>query len=222
MHRDQPSSRFLILRITAFHFAYERTSQNKIMQASNKTLYILAISGSLRQQSSNTNLLRAAQKLAPKNVEIILYQDLATLPHFNPDLENPLPLTIAKLRTHIQKADGLLFSTPEYAHGVPGSLKNMLDWLVSGSEFMDKPVALLNASSRSTYAQASLTEIVKTMAGYFVEEATTTINLLGKHYDEASIIADPVMATSIEKALTTFAHAIGQHASRASSIESVS
>ncbi len=192
------------------------------MQALNKTLYILAISGSLRQQSSNTTLLRAAQKLAPKNVEVILYRDLATLPHFNPDLEHPLPLAVAKLRSHIQKAGGLLFSTPEYAHGIPGSLKNMLDWLVSGSEFMDKPVALLNASSRSTYAQASLTEIVKTMAGYFVEEATTTIDLLGKHLDEASIIANSEMANDLQKAINVFVEAIGQHASRASTIENIS
>jgi chromate reductase, NAD(P)H dehydrogenase (quinone) len=193
------------------------------MENNNETIYLLGISGSLRKQSSNTTLLRAAQQLTPEGVELILYQDLETLPHFNPDVEETaLPLAVAKLRTHIQKADGLLFSTPEYAHGVPGSLKNMLDWLVSGSEFMDKPVALLNASSRSTYAQASLTEIVKTMAGYFVEEATTTINLLGKHHDEASIIADPVMATSIEKAIETFANAIRQHTSGTSTRESVS
>jgi chromate reductase, NAD(P)H dehydrogenase (quinone) len=178
------------------------------MQSTNETLYLLGISGSLRKRSSNTTLLRAARKLAPTNVEIILYQDIATLPHFNPDLEDPLPLTIMKLRSHIQKADGLLFSTPEYAHGIPGSLKNMLDWLVSGSEFMGKPVALLNASSRSTYAQASLEEIVKTMAGYFVAEATTTIDLLGKHYNETAILANPEMAVSLENSLNLFVKTI--------------
>lgn len=173
-----------------------------------KPLYLLGISGSLRQQSSNTTLLRAAQKLAPNRVEIMLYGDIALLPHFNPDLEHPLPLSVAKLRSHIQKADGLLFSTPEYAHGIPGSLKNMLDWLVSGSEFMSKPVALLNASSRSSYAQESLKEIVKTMDCSFVEEASTTIDLLGKQYDEAAILANPEMAASLENALNMFIQAI--------------
>jgi chromate reductase, NAD(P)H dehydrogenase (quinone) len=181
------------------------------MRASNETLYILGISGSLRKQSSNTTLLRAAQKLAPKGVEFILYNDLAALPHFNPDLEHPLPLAVAKLRRHIQKADGLLFSTPEYAHGIPGSLKNMLDWLVSGSEFVAKPVALLNASSRATYAQASLLEILKTMSGHVVEEAITTIDLLGKHLDETSILANPEIAASLQKATEVFARAIRQH-----------
>ncbi len=175
------------------------------------TLYLLGISGSLRKASSNTTLLRAAQKLAPKNVEIILYRDLATLPHFNPDLEDPLPLAVAKLRNQIQKADGLLFSTPEYAHGIPGSLKNMLDWLVGGSEFMGKPVALLNASSRSTYAPASLLEVVKTMDCFFVEEASTTIDLLGKHLDENGIIANPEMSVLLQNALNLFAQTIRQH-----------
>jgi chromate reductase, NAD(P)H dehydrogenase (quinone) len=191
------------------------------MQTPRETIYLLGISGSLRKQSSNTTLLRAAQQLTPKGVELILYTDLATLPHFNPDVEeNILPLAVSKLRHHIKKADGLIISTPEYAHGVPGPLKNALDWLVGGSEFMDKPVALLNASSRSTYAQASLIETLKTMSGYFVEEATTTINLMGKHHDEATIIANPETATSIEKAMTVFATAIRQHASR--TVESVS
>jgi chromate reductase, NAD(P)H dehydrogenase (quinone) len=181
------------------------------MRESNNTLYLLGISGSLRKQSSNTTLLRAAQKLVPKGVELILYNDLAALPHFNPDLEHPLPLAVAKLRRHIQKADGLLFSTPEYAHGIPGSLKNALDWLVSGTEFVDKPVALLNASSRASYAQTSLTEVVKTMSGYFVAEAVTTIDLLSRHLDEAGILANPEMALSLQKALAVFAKAIKQH-----------
>jgi chromate reductase, NAD(P)H dehydrogenase (quinone) len=87
---------------------------------------------------------------------------------------------------------------------VPGSLKNALDWLVGGSEFVGKPIMLLNASSRSTYAQASLTEIVKTMDCFFVEEASTTIDLLGKHLDETGILANPDMATSLQTALSVF------------------
>jgi chromate reductase, NAD(P)H dehydrogenase (quinone) len=180
----------------------------------NEKLYLLGISGSLRKQSSNTTLLRAAQKLTPKNVEIILYQDLATLPHFNPDVEeSTLPLAVNKLRHHLKKANGLIISTPEYAHGVPGSLKNMLDWLVGGSEFMDKPVMLLSASSRSTYAQASLVETVKTMAGYFVPEASTTIDLMGKGLDEAGIIANPEMSALLQNAINIFTQTIRQHQS---------
>lgn len=183
------------------------------MSTENKSLYILGISGSLRKQSSNATLLRAAQQLTPKGVELILYSDLATLPHFNPDVEeSTLPLSVNKFRHHIQKADGLIISTPEYAHGVPGSLKNALDWLVGGSEFVDKPVALLNASSRSVYAQASLIETLTTMSGYFVSEASATVDLMGKHLDEASILAKPELSALLQNALNLFTQTIQQRA----------
>jgi chromate reductase, NAD(P)H dehydrogenase (quinone) len=185
------------------------------MQTTNETIYLLGISGSLRKQSSNTTLLRAAQQLTPKGVELILYTDLAALPHFNPDVdESTLPLSVSKLRHHIQKADGLIISTPEYAHGVPGSLKNALDWLVGGSEFMDKPVMLLNASSRSTYAQASLIETLKTMSGYFVSEASVTVDLTGKHLDEVGILGNLEMSAVLQNAVNSFAQTIEQHRSK--------
>ncbi|MDF5726788.1 MAG: NAD(P)H-dependent oxidoreductase, partial [Rhizonema sp. PD38] len=84
---------------------------------------------------------------------------------------------------------GLVISSPEYAHGIPGVLKNALDWLVSGEEFIGKPIALFNASPRAIYATASLTEIVTTMAGRIVPEACLTISLLGKNLDAAGIFA---------------------------------
>ncbi|MEY2616468.1 MAG: hypothetical protein QOH78_2241 [Verrucomicrobiota bacterium] len=91
---------------------------------------ILAISGSLRSTSSNTTVLRAAQILAPPGVEVILYESLGVLPHFNPDLDgDEPPQLVLELRSEVGLADGLLISSPEYAHGVPGSLKNALDWL---------------------------------------------------------------------------------------------
>jgi chromate reductase, NAD(P)H dehydrogenase (quinone) len=121
---------------------------------------ILAISGSLRQVSSNTTLLQAAISLSPADVEMRLYNGLGDLPHFNPDLEPTAPPAVTALQQQIAWCDGLLISSPEYAHGVPGVLKNALDWLVSGFEFIDKPIALFNASPHATHAQAALTEIV--------------------------------------------------------------
>ena len=92
----------------------------------------LAISGSLRLASSNTALLRAAALVAPEGVEIILYRGLGDLPHFNPDLEAAEPPSVTEFREQVRISDGLLISSPEYAHGVPGVLKNALDWLVGG------------------------------------------------------------------------------------------
>ena len=136
---------------------------------------ILAISGSLRSTSSNTTVLRAAQILAPPGVEVVLYENLGVLPHFNPDLDgDEPPQPVLELRSEVGLADGLLISSPEYAHGVPGSLKNALDWLVASVEFPNKAVGLLNTSPRSTHALSQLTEILTTMSARLIPEASPT------------------------------------------------
>jgi chromate reductase, NAD(P)H dehydrogenase (quinone) len=168
------------------------------------TIRILAISGSLREASSNTTLLRAAIALAPSSVEMKLYEGLNDLPHFNPDLEPIAPASVKDLIDQIKWCDGLVISTPEYAHGIPGVLKNALDWLVSSEDFMGKPIALFNASSRSTYAQASLIEIVTTMAGRIIPEANVTIALLGSQRSCAEIVADPKLSGDLRGAINTF------------------
>ncbi|HEY4125509.1 MAG TPA: NADPH-dependent FMN reductase [Rhizomicrobium sp.] len=170
---------------------------------------LLAISGSLRAVSSNTSLLKAAQLLAPPTLQIELYEGLASLPHFNPDLDvEPLPPTVAALRAKIAVADGLLISSPEYARGVPGSLKNALDWLVSGPEFPEKPVALFNASDRSTNAQAALRLTLQTMSGRMVDEATITVRLLGKTSSVQELADDPEISGIIRSALQAFMNAV--------------
>ena len=152
---------------------------------------ILAISGSLRATSSNTALLLAAARLAPADMEVVLYDGLAALPHFNPDLdtEDPPP-TVLALRREIGRCDGLLISSPEYARGVAGAVKNALDWLVSGLEFPEKPVALLNASPRATHADAQLRLTLTTMSARLVEAASIALPLLGRSLDADGIVAD--------------------------------
>jgi chromate reductase len=169
----------------------------------------LAISGSLRAVSSNTALLLAAALLAPEGVEVALYDGLAGLPHFNPDLEGEgEPASVTDLRTRVRGADGLLISSPEYAHGVPGSLKNALDWLVGGEEFVGKPVALLHASPRATHGLASLTETITVMSGRIVREASITVPLIGKKLDAAGIAAHPEIGVALREAVAVFARAI--------------
>ena len=170
---------------------------------------ILAISGSLRATSTNTALLRAVALLAPAGIEIVLYRGLGDLAHFNTDLEGTEPPAVTDLRAQVRNADGLLFAVPEYAHGVPGALKNLLDWLVGGEEFIYKPVALLNASPRATHAQASLRETIQTMSGRIVDEASIAVPLLAKNPDSAAIAADPEIASDLRAAIAAFARAIG-------------
>jgi chromate reductase, NAD(P)H dehydrogenase (quinone) len=173
------------------------------------TIEILAISGSLRTQSSNTSLLRLAASVAPDDVQVALYDGLATLPHFNPDddLDVPPP-PVLDLRRRVGSADGLLFCTPEYAHGVPGSLKNALDWLVASVELPGKPVASLNASPMATYAQASLLETLTVMSTRSIREACVTIPVTRGDLDAQGEIASPDIARATRDALDAFARGI--------------
>lgn len=174
---------------------------------------LLAISGSLRPGSSNTTLLRAAARLAPDGVDIHFYSGLADLPHFNPDLDRePAPLAVADLRSQLAASDGVLISSPEYAHGVPGTLKNALDWLVGSGELVYKPVALLSASPRSVYAQASLRETLTVMTASLVEAASVTIPLPSNRIGEDDIVSNPEFCQALRAALTAFTHAIDAHA----------
>lgn len=180
------------------------------IESNSQTIRILAISGSLRKISSNTTLLQAAIALSPKTIEMKLYRGLGDLPHFNPDLEAMEPLSVKDLRAQVKWSDGLVISTPEYAHGIPGVLKNALDWLVSGEEFVSKPIALFNASPRAIHAQASLVEIVTTMAGRIVPEASITVSLLGKNLDAAGIVANSEISGELQAAIIAFAITIEQ------------
>jgi NAD(P)H-dependent FMN reductase len=159
---------------------------------------IRTLSGSLRAKSSNAALLQAVALLAPHGVYVVPYDGLSELPHFNPDLDiDPAPSVVRALRDAITEADALIISSPEYAHGVPGSLKNALDWLVSGVEIYQKPVALLNPSPMSRFAQPQLAEILRTMNVALVEEACLTLPIAGGGLDAAAIAADAGLAEAI-------------------------
>jgi len=180
------------------------------MADNSRTVQLLAISGSLRQASSNSKLLQAAQTLAPENVTITLYQRLGDLPHFNPDDDFAQFEAVVDLRAQVAQADGLIISCPEYAHGVPGSFKNALDWLVGGPEFYEKPVAFFNASGRGAHAQASLREIVKTMSGRVIDEACLTLPFIGKQFDQVRLETDPELSTLIRSAIQTYTNKLGE------------
>lgn len=164
-------------------------------------MQILALCGSLRAASTNLTLLRAAQLLAPPEAIVRIYDGLERLPHFNPDREPQLPPPVAEFRQLVAHADAILISSPEYAHGVPGALKDALDWLVGGSEFSGKPVMLLNASTRSHYAQASLIEILTTMGGVVLLEANRSVPLVGKSPAPEELVANPELAGVIRTGL---------------------
>lgn len=167
---------------------------------------ILAMSGSLRTQSSNTTLLRATQRLAPVGVTVALFEGLGLLPHFNPDLDvAPWPAAVVDLRARVLEADALLICSPEYARGVAGSMKNALDRLVSVEDFAGKRVALFNASPRATHALAALRLTVETMAACLVDEACLTVPLPSAPMTEDGIVSDPDLSARICASLVALA-----------------
>ncbi|HSC48572.1 MAG TPA: NADPH-dependent FMN reductase [Gammaproteobacteria bacterium] len=170
---------------------------------------LLAISGSLRADSTNTALLRAAAAAAPPGIEIEIYAGLGELPPFNPDLDGDTALAVRAFRAKVLAADGLIIASPEYAHGVPGALKNALDWAVSWEEFPGKPVALWHTSPYGEHAKAALAEILKTMSSCLISAAALDVNLRGKKPAEMqAILVKPEITDAISKSLAVFVRAL--------------
>jgi NAD(P)H-dependent FMN reductase len=167
---------------------------------------ILAISGSLRRLSSNSALVGALAHLAPDTVEVSVYRELEELPPFNPDLDGDnAPAAVTRFRARLQACDAVLISSPEYAHGVPGVLKNALDWVVASGELIDKPVALINTSARATHAWASLANTLSVMSARVVRDASITVSLDGRILDAYAIAADASIATALKSAICALA-----------------
>ena len=128
---------------------------------------ILGISGSLRRDSHNTNLLRTAAEAAGPEVELELYDGLKEIPPYDEDDDvHPRPASVARLNAAIENADAVLFATPEYNSSIPGQLKNAIDWIsrpVATNALRHKPVAVVGASTGAfgaVWAQAELRKVL--------------------------------------------------------------
>ena len=171
---------------------------------------VLAVCGSLRAGSSNGALLAAAALVAPPGVEVAFYDGLGALPPFNPDhdraLDDPgLPAAVRDLRERVAAADALVVSSPEYAHGVAGAFKNLLDWLVGGSEMPGRPVAQFHATGRAEHAPAHTAETLRTMSARLVDGAEVTVEVAGR--PGAALAADSAAASVLRAGLAALASA---------------
>lgn len=164
---------------------------------------LLALSGSLRKASYNTAAIQALKALAPGNVEIVI-GEISDLPLFNPDREDENIPALNKLKSELNAASGLIISSPEYAHGISGPMKNTLDWLVSGEEFPYVPIMLINTSPRASHALEALKEVLRTMAGNVIEESFVSIPLLGSGLDATGIVSDRQLAATLKTGLDVF------------------
>lgn len=172
---------------------------------------ILGISGSLKATSTNAALLRAAAELAPAGTTFEFFdRQFGELPHFSPDLDeegSAPPPAVAAWRGAVAAADALLVSCPEYAHGVPGSFKNALDWLVSTDAFSNKPLALLMASpSGAPQAWTALAPTLRVMGADLVFERSLV--LARRHFDAAGHLADSGIEAELRAALDALRGAV--------------
>ncbi|WP_027485674.1 NADPH-dependent FMN reductase [Rhodanobacter sp. OR87] len=164
---------------------------------------VLCLCGSLRRVSSNRAALEAARQLVPATLELVLYDGLGRLPLFNPDDEAAVvPAPVRSLREAVGRADALLIACPEYAHGVPGAFKNLLDWLVGSLEFPGKPVLLLNTAARGSYhAQQALAEILRTMSADLLAAQPVPVALPGAGCSAAQVLASVERCAELRVAL---------------------
>jgi chromate reductase len=169
----------------------------------NKTIF--SISGSLRSSSSNHNILKFLGTMVPADINYTIYGDLAQIPPFDPGLDNETPPeAVTELRNAIAQSDAVIICTPEYAFGVPGQLKNALDWLVSSSTLVDKPVALITASSVGENAHKALLLILGALSANVIAEATLLIPFIRAKMGTDGNITNEATRNNLENAFNAF------------------
>jgi len=174
-----------------------------------RKIKILGISGSLRTNSSATAILNVAAGLAPEQVEFTIYNGLAEIPAFNDS--NEIPETVVAFIKLLSDVDGVFFVIPEYAFGVPGALKNALDWTVSSSTaFPNKPVALITAATGGDKAHAAFLLTLKAISSKIPEGATLLLSFIRSKLNEKNEVKDMATLDSIKRVINSLIDEIEQ------------
>ena len=162
---------------------------------------ILAISGSTRKDSTNEHLIKAIAEITGEWFKIQPYLRISTLQHFNPDLVDDAGTEVNEFRALIRESDAILICTPEYAHGVPGSLKNAIDWTVGSSDFSGKMVMLITASSEGKFGHSSLLETLRVIEAIIMPELQLLIPFAKTKIHPNRGIIDSQTLTDIKTAM---------------------
>ena len=169
---------------------------------------IIAIPGSLSRNSVNLSLIRSIIPIFSDRLDIKVIEGLADIPHFNPDLNNDNPPeNVSNFRRQLKQADGILICTPEYAMGVPGTLKNAIDWTVSSMEFSHKPVALITASTAGQKGHQSLIDTLKIIEADMPDDSQLLISHVKTKVKDDKII-DPETLQQIKKLIGSIINSI--------------
>jgi NAD(P)H-dependent FMN reductase len=172
-----------------------------------RNIKILGISGSLRPNSSASAILNIVAGLFPDDAEFTIYSQLAEIPAFNDS--NEIPQTVEAFIKLLSDADGVFFVIPEYAFGVPGALKNALDWTVSSSTaFPDKPVALITAATGGDKAHAAFLLTLKAMSSKIPDGATLLISFVRSKLNDRNEVKDSTTLDSIKRVINSLIDSI--------------
>ncbi len=159
-------------------------------------IHLLLVSGSLQRVSTNRALLDVATQCARGVAHVSQSEHIGTLPHFNPDIADDDQPALTEWRNALATADGVIIASPEYAHSLPGSLKNALDWIVGSGELYDKPVALMSAgTSGGERALDALAQTLRAQGANVV--GRVSVAGVRPKLDEHGNIADPDTITEI-------------------------
>ena len=175
-------------------------------------------SGSPRPGSAVSHLLRAAAATAPAGMQAIFYEEVLDLPLFSPDQDGAgavPPPAVAALRQQLATADAVLLATPEYAYGMPGSLKNALDWLVSAGSFYGKPTGVLSASPSELggeKARGGLLLTLEALGAALVPTASFAVPFVRAKLDAAGRVTDATLAAQLRAAMQALSETISASA----------
>lgn len=166
---------------------------------------ILTLCGSIRKESSNHALLKAAQAVFPVAAEWGGF-DLQLLPYFDPQLQfgEGIPAIVKELRQKAQQADFIIIATPEYAHGIPGILKNALEWLVCEETLQKRVIVFIGAPSGGEFVKEYLLETLRTMDLVASSEATLVVRAARKQISEVGEISDPKLHATLKSFLNKY------------------
>lgn len=166
---------------------------------------ILAVSGSLRGSSSATRLLESLQTKFENYGSYFLFKGLAAIPPF--DDANTTPIEVTVWRQHLQEADAVLICSPEYAFGIPGALKNAIDWTVASGELVNKPMALITAATSGEKAHAAWLDVFKALSANITPERSVLISHVRAKIDGKGNIIDPPAAEAVATLIKNLAEA---------------
>jgi NAD(P)H-dependent FMN reductase len=166
---------------------------------------ILAIIGSASSNSANLKLVEHIAETTNEDWEVLIYNQLKSLPHFDPELSiEQTPELVLEFRNTVERSDGIIICTPEYVYSIPSGLKNAIEWCISTTVFTDKPIGLITASAHGQKGHEELQLIMKTAMTRFTEETTLLIPGIKGKFDADGNLNDPDTIKKLDEFIMAF------------------